>query len=389
MFSLIPQRLYRVLTPLIIGLLVLASVLTASAQTAVDPSAAKQKGGIVTSQDAGIDVTAAQAWTKADMAAAIPLDLTVDAAAVAAMQQNGEDVQADLSGGLVVEAGTLPNSRRLRPEGINLSSDLAIEAASTDPQVFPTNNQAYAYPPPFTTHEVFTGLSGANAYRVYPYTAVGKLFFTQNGSRFVCSASVVGLRVIYTAGHCVHAGNNRNSGFSTNIIFVPAAAPSGGNVVAPLQIWNISFCATTTQWFANGIPNGLRRDLGACRVAPRSGVNIATITGSLSFIVNATDKLHWHQFGYPAASPFPGNRMFVTTSSINRRDTGISGAGPAPMGVGSNLTGGSSGGPWVASFSKFGGFVNGVNSYKYTNQQLQMYSPYFDSLALAVRNAVQ
>jgi V8-like Glu-specific endopeptidase len=50
------------------------------------------------------------------------------------------------------------------------------------------------------------------SYSTYPYSTVGKVFFNQGGGSYVCSASIVKPTVIWTAGHCVHAGNNSSSG---------------------------------------------------------------------------------------------------------------------------------------------------------------------------------
>src|SRR5262249_3494443 len=73
----------------------------------------------------------------------------------------------------------------------------------------------HPYPPPFNQHEVLV------PYTTYPYITVGKLFFRQNGGSYVASASSIGNNGIWTAGHCVHAGDNKPSGWSTNMVFIP------------------------------------------------------------------------------------------------------------------------------------------------------------------------
>jgi hypothetical protein len=54
------------------------------------------------------------------------------------------------------------------------------------------------------------------------------------------------------------------------------------------------------------------------------------------------------------------------------------------MGIGCDLTGGSSGGPWITKFSGASGsanYLNGHNSYRYTSHPQEMFSPYFGSQA--------
>ena len=57
------------------------------------------------------------------------------------------------------------------------------------------------------------------------------------------------------------------------------------------------------------------------------------------------------------------------------------------MGIGCDMTSGSSGGPWVTMWRR-GSYINSVNSYRYTSTQpLAMYGPYLDILANQVRCA--
>src|SRR5262245_5309550 len=74
----------------------------------------------------------------------------------------------------------------------------------------------YPYPPPFNQHEVLV------PYTTYPYCTIGKIFFKQSGGSWVASAAAIGKNGIWTAGHCVHSGNGQPSGWSTNLVFVPA-----------------------------------------------------------------------------------------------------------------------------------------------------------------------
>jgi V8-like Glu-specific endopeptidase len=234
----------------------------------------------------------------------------------------------------------------------------------------------YTYPFPFTRYATEGAL-----YSVFPYRAVGKIFFKQLGINYVCSgASVTGgtRNVVYTAGHCVSTGA---SVFSTNVIFVPArrngAEPYGR--FAATQLW------TTSAWHTT---HDFTYDVGAFSV----GLNALRQTlrsrvGALGFAWNQSRDQHWNDFGYPAAAPFTGETLQVCQASHGTDDLSVPGVGPDPLGIGCDQTGGSSGGPWILGL-KSKNWLNGVNSYKYLpSQSLAMYGPYFDNAANNVRCA--
>lgn len=63
------------------------------------------------------------------------------------------------------------------------------------------NNKTIPYPKGSITEFVPSG-----DYKKEPYKAVGKVYFTEGRSNYVCSGSVVGNNAILTAGHCVSNG---------------------------------------------------------------------------------------------------------------------------------------------------------------------------------------
>lgn len=121
-----------------------------------------------------------------------------------------------------------------------LEENAALEAAA--------EFLGYAYPPPFTRHAVWTIV---NYQTKWPFITIGKLFFTQHGSNYVCSAAVVGSsyasRSIMTAGHCLHAGDNTPAGWSTNVVFVSAYKDGA----APYGQWSASALAVRTPWYTS------------------------------------------------------------------------------------------------------------------------------------------
>jgi V8-like Glu-specific endopeptidase len=207
----------------------------------------------------------------------------------------------------------------------------------------------------------------------YPYSAVGKLFFTIPGSgNYVCSASVIANRIVLTAGHCVHKGSGGTaSGYYTNWLFVPAYR-SGA---APFQKWTWSHVQTTESW-ANGnrsVPNSA--DYGMLEMQDQT-INgkpqqIANVTGKLGY---ATQKLipnHAHMLGYPCNFDSCQLMHQVTAQSFKASSANN-------VEYGSDSQGGSSGGPWIQNFGipstgQKGGVnptmnqVIAVTSYGYTN----------------------
>ena len=71
--------------------------------------------------------------------------------------------------------------------------------------------------------------------------------------------------------------------------------------------------------------------------------------------------------------------------------TDLGGPGPAPQAIGCDLTGGSSGGPWIMKFSGGAGatnYVNGDNSHRRSTNPLEMFSPHYDDQAKTLRDCL-
>ncbi|MDJ0657911.1 MAG: hypothetical protein QNJ42_00300 [Crocosphaera sp.] len=288
-------------------------------------------------------------WTMEEMEEAEPCNIIeIDEDALKAQMEAASQGVSVEGGGMIVEG--------CEPE---------LEDADIDTQA---TSGGYNYPGPFTRFEVF------DDYRVYPYRCVGKLFFKRGGRSYVCSASSIGGNAIWTAGHCLHAGNNSSSGWATNVVFVPAYKDGA----APYGQWKAKQLFVRTAWYRNGIPNGLCQDMGGAILYPRNNRKISQVVGWLGFAWNWSRYQHWCQFGYPAGSPFNGRRLIENCSSYAYN--GSVNCSPKPVGVGSDLTGGSSGGPWILKFGTKN-YVNGCNSYRRSRNSQEMFSPYFNNNA--------
>ncbi|MGK5629828.1 trypsin-like serine peptidase [Streptomyces sp. URMC 123] len=200
---------------------------------------------------------------------------------------------------------------------------------------------------------------------------VGKVFFDGPQGSMVCSATVVKdpanpgkSNMIWTAGHCVHAG--KEGGWYRNIAFVPSfndkALPASQvnraprQEVAPLGVWWADWAQTSKQWIAQGAAQGgagAPYDFAVLHVKPEKGTTKSleeTVGAALPVEFNAPpvkDVAKMGAWGYPAAPPFDGARMFSCVDKPGRLS--LFASQPTMYRIGCTMTGGSSGGGWFAN----------------------------------------
>jgi hypothetical protein len=224
----------------------------------------------------------------------------------------------------------------------------------------------YDYPPPHTTFYVLTSL-----YTTYPYKSIGKVFFSLNGSNYVCSGSAIGNKAVLTAGHCVSEGGQNK--WANNWVFVPAYK----NGDKPYGTWPAFYLYAFQAWLDS---KEWGRDVAFACVSNQAGKTLAQTVGNLGFSWNESRKKHWNVFGYPSAAPWDGEWMVETQASLATIETAPS---PDCSGVGTSQRPGFSGGPWILKFVPGGAgannYANGVNSHFFTTSPNQIYSPYFDT----------
>lgn len=206
---------------------------------------------------------------------------------------------------------------------------------------------------PFTTAQVSVenGITPADS---PPFNATGKLFMTFDGSNFVCTASVIGKSLLLTAAHCVHNFGGGDAGFADALTFEPARHQSE----RPFGSW-----AAVEIW----IPRSYYEGTDVCSpqapgVVCENDLALVVIeekaTGALGDLVSRysiSDKENFGyidfgsrpsgqitQLGYPSKD-FDGLAMIRTDSLGYHED-------PNNVLLGSNQTGGSSGGPWLMNF---------------------------------------
>jgi V8-like Glu-specific endopeptidase len=308
--------------------------------------------GVISALDQGWK-PATRLWTKAEMAAAKPYPLPV---------KSGEPT-------ISIELDEPTGTPGMSPGGAPLGKKVKA-VTQADLAIFEgVSPLGFSYPAPFTRYENFAN------YNIYPYITVGKVYFQQYGVSYVCSGASIGNYAIWTAAHCVHSGGPGGV-WSTNFVFVPAyknGSFSNGS-------WSAANLWTMNGWVNN---SDLRRDYGGAILYTISGYKISQIVGWLGFAYNQATALHWTAMGYPQAAPFNGQTQQICASSFGHMDKNYVSA-PYPRAIGCDQTGGTSGGPWIKSFSGSAGatnYLNGNMSYRYPSQPLEIYSPYFNSEA--------
>ncbi|MFD7609803.1 trypsin-like serine peptidase [Streptomyces sp. NPDC059828] len=195
----------------------------------------------------------------------------------------------------------------------------------------------------------------------------GKVLFDGPKGTMVCSATVVKdpanpgkSNMVWTAGHCVHAG--KEGGWYRNIVFVPSyndSAKSGKATreeIAPYGVWWGDWAQTSDQWISQGATTGGKGapyDFAVIHVTPEKGGNgksLEETVGSalpVAFDAPAVSKIgSMTATGYPAAPPFDGERMFQCEDKPGRLS--VETDQPTMYRIGCTMTGGSSGGGWVA-----------------------------------------
>ncbi|MHA7238770.1 trypsin-like serine peptidase [Arthrobacter sp. TMS1-12-1] len=196
---------------------------------------------------------------------------------------------------------------------------------------------------------------------------IGKVFFTQGGQNYVCSGNSVqsgNQSVVATAGHCTH---DLSTGWVTNFVFVPAY----NNGAAPYGKFTARSLVSTSEWVAR---NDINYDGAFAVMNTLNGRTLAATVGASSIGFNMSRGLTYSAYGYPAASPFNGERLFSCYGKASADRIG----GTQSQGIPCDMTGGSSGGPWFVG-SGSTGTQNSVNSFGYNTQSNVMYGPYFGS----------
>jgi V8-like Glu-specific endopeptidase len=264
------------------------------------------------------------------------------------------------------------------------SAPASTEAsASGDPVVVPGSTGSLGTAPDATGVQSFSATTVPKPYTDLPDRLNGKVFFTKStGGNFVCSGTLVNnsrKNLVVTAGHCVHGGEG--GAYHRNWLFIPAydgSRTDGGQ--RPYGTWSARELLTRSAWINN---SDNTQDIGMALLdAGSDGRPLGERIGGHGITFNVSASQSFSDFGYPAAPPFDGKIQWRCNSTLRGRDTSIPCAGPDPLRIECDMTGGSSGGGWLIDIRSNGvGFVNSVNSYGYTLEPGYEYGPYFGNEA--------
>jgi V8-like Glu-specific endopeptidase len=200
----------------------------------------------------------------------------------------------------------------------------------------------------------------------------GKVFFTLGGTNYVCSGSATtssNRDVVLTAGHCVNEGPGA---YATNFAFVPAYDDGD----RPFGTFTARSLVTTSQWANAG---DFDYDVGFAVVNTVGGQHLTDVVGSQGIGFNQPRGELTYSFGYPAARPYDGTDIAYCYDTVFADTYG----GSQDQGMDCDMTGGSSGGPWLIDYSAGAGVgtLNSVNSFGYRGVKDVMWGPYFGSVA--------
>jgi V8-like Glu-specific endopeptidase len=223
-------------------------------------------------------------------------------------------------------------------------------------------------------------------YSQFPYSTVGKIFFTDpaTGLNYVCSGAAVNsnnLNVVDTAGHCVVAGGSGANGNTPDWYTNWEFCPQYFNGNSPYGCWVYKQLWSWSEWVDN---NSSEDDIGDVAVYANGYGNLVNVVGGTGWVYGGSATVTFSALGYPAASPFNGNLMYLCKGigTSHSYDDG------SVVEMSCNMTGGCSGGPWMITYNNTFGYVNGHNDFRYNNPN-QLYSPYYDSDWYATFNAAQ
>jgi len=250
---------------------------------------------------------------------------------------------------------------------------LEAAAGGAQPQDFGTSNH------PFSTAQVNPYSASIN--KDYPFRAAGKLFFQISGQTYVCSASLIAPGVVVTAAHCVN--NFGQKQFYSGWQFMPGY--QGG--VAPYGVQTVKTAWVPTVYY-NGTDSCAQSgvichdDVALLILNQKNKKFVGSTTGWYAFGWNSYgygsfqgySQAHISQLGYPV--DLDGGSYMERNDSAGYTNGGLS----SNTIIGSLMTGGSSGGPWMVNLGlppalngvSFGSasvynVVVGVTSWGYTD----------------------
>lgn len=172
--------------------------------------------------------------------------------------------------------------------------------------------------------------------------------------------------LVFTAGHCVF---DEGRWWARHWVFVPAYRYGE----RPFGTFAAKWLGTTPGW-RHG--ENFNYDVGVAVVERNErGERLGEAVGADRIAFDRPHPQSFDVYGYPVARPFNGATLHVCSGAryLGHDLEAWFSPGPLELGVGCEVSGGSSGGAWVID----GDTLNGVTSNSYGNDPTTVYGPYF------------
>ncbi len=216
----------------------------------------------------------------------------------------------------------------------------------------------------------------------------GKVYFEMGGSGYVCSGAVAsdnrsGYSLVLTAGHCAY--DETAGAFATNWLFIPDFDQSPTFTCSQTEYgcWTAQALVVHSGYATAGSFNtqATVHDFAFAVVGPGGHTGSTQLDAAVgAFGVSIPGFTAAGQtsyaFGYPAAQKYKGKDLVYCAGSIFEDPYNDD----LTWGVPCNMTGGSSGGPWLSGFSTTSGSgsLSSLNSYGYSGVTA-MHGPKFSA----------
>lgn len=279
-----------------------------------------------------------------DFANAIPTPLPESALRPAPLAEAMRKAPALRSAKPGSRAGA-PGNGNLRPAVLappKLPGEGATDSPAPSDDIVPQQFGALGHP--YTTSRVNAFFDDTVVH--YPFSAAGKLFYNIRADTFWCSACLIAPGIVVTAAHCV-------AEFGTGQYFTNwQYAPAYNNGVAPFGVSTAKAVWVLRSWL-DGTDFCMQEvacwdDVAVITLNSLNGTYVGSNTGWLGFgwnLEGITADLRYQitQLGYP--DKLDGGQLMERTDAVSFYGADFA----ANNIIGSLMTGGSNGGPWVTN----------------------------------------
>jgi len=259
------------------------------------------------------------------------------------------------------------SSTASRSGGVRVPLNKGSAAASVAPTNYGPNCNAVGCIPYTTARVANTTSASSPSTRVQPvggmpYVASGRLWMattTPGSFNFVCSASLIGRGLVVTAAHCIQGYGLGAAGTAKSVRFIPA---NNGSTLSsgPYGGWDVGFIIQPEVYF-NGTDTCSVRGI-ICSNDVAVLVLNKNRAGKYPFAVPQINYYGYSWNGYGTTSNLGqltqlGYPCGLDSCELMQRNDSIglfsgsgTGSSPKQITIGSQMTGGSSGGPWLTNF---------------------------------------